>query len=68
MRRPPPPEGDETVAVLRSTLGAALEREPSPLFTCADRDHFEALERSRPLTFSFPQLVGLPALLAAAYR
>ena len=62
------PKGEQTVAELRSTLARALGREPSPLFTCADRDHLDALARSPALAYSFPQLAGLPALLAAAYR
>ena len=42
--------------------------EPSPLFTCADGVHFDALDRSRALAWFTPALRALPKQLRAAYR
>lgn len=40
---------------------------PSPLFTCADRQHFRALAESRNLAYFHPELRGLPAYLRRLY-
>jgi cytosine/adenosine deaminase-related metal-dependent hydrolase len=42
--------------------------EPSPLFTCADAAHFDALDRSRAVAWFEPRLAGLSVHLRRAYR
>lgn len=61
-------EGGQGIVAVRDALADALGREPSPLFTCADRAHLDALARSRALAYFHPQLARLPGHLRARYR